>query len=40
MFRTGINAVFLVILITQWRIRHTGLPRVFDYNLYRRTQAY
>ena len=47
-FKTGINAVsflpvfqaaFLVFLTAQWRLRHTGSARVFDYALYRRTQA-
>jgi len=50
-FKTGISAesflpassaVFLVFLTAQWRDRHTGssgLARVFDYDLYRRTRA-
>jgi len=50
-FKTGINAVsflcvfyavFSVFLTAQWRLRHTGssgLTRVFDYELYQRTQA-
>jgi len=50
-FKTGINpvsflpvvyAVFSVFLTAQWRLRHTGssgLARVFDYGLSRRTQA-
>jgi len=50
-FKTGIisvsflpvvQAVFMVLLTAQWLLRHTissGLVRVFDYDLYRRTQA-
>ena len=49
--KTGINAVsflpvflscVMVFLTTQWLLRHTGcsgFARVFDYDLYRRTQA-
>jgi len=50
-FKTGINAllflpvfqaVFMVFLTARWLLRHTGssgLAHVFDYDLYRRTQA-
>jgi len=38
-FLPAFKAVFLALITVQWRLPHTGIARVFDYDLHQRTRA-